>query len=331
MENDDNNLIASSIFEFKHAPLEKYPDGIGYFPVEEVIADNELFDVPEAIRSDAEKLVDANPDVRDWCTIPTDQNQFIILSQKMKSKSTSLGNMSKNNVVVWTSNDKTSVIKIANLHSRLRNNWSSIGYDPYKLEPKTLGSNFEKAVTFKPTMQHVTHAIAQKLLKKHNSDIIEYLPTWLYSVRNGFEGQPYELDDANYIVVQAAIPASFHQFSSLSTTEKKAFLEKLNLKKFYAAIKYIHYAFPSEDNLWVNTENGKVVLPDLESPDNEGLGQTAKYGKAILGQSLWKARHNIRNWYDGGHRTFETILKQHGTQNQCEEWLALYEGDDSVK
>jgi hypothetical protein len=252
---------------FKHAPREKYPAEIGYCPIEEVLTTVEP--IPDDVKKDVDVFLKENPAIIEYCRMPQDPSDLI---QHHNNQKAVPGNMSKSNITLYTSTKK-SVIKIAHVMSRIRTIASSQGLDPYQI--KYDGSTLPKIFSFEgPTLQHTTIPIAASLLEKFNPDGVQGVPTWFYHL----PGNSTELDDRNYIAVQQALPHNFKQFSLLSTEEKKDFCNNFDLEGFYGALKYIHYAFPSEENLWVDIKNYHLALPDLESPNNEGLGINAKYG-----------------------------------------------------
>ncbi len=309
---------------FQHAREQEYPEGIGYLPIKKVLEC--LPPIPPNHNENVQDFLSKNPIVKQLCQLPpiSSPYDFIHHCVEQKDHAKKLGNMSKTNIALKI---KESVIKIASSTSRIRNNISSLGYDPYVTTWVENPELIEAAALFKPTMQHITGAIGQHVLGNSNSKVIEKLPTWLYHLKD----KPKDLDDSNYLVVQEAIPATFSQFSKLQFSQKIQFIKKLDLAEFYTAIKYGQVWDPSEDNLWVNTENGKIMLPDTESPDNEGLGIKVKFNKAILGQSLHKAKHNIRNPWDGGHKIFEQIVTKYGDPEEVELWDVLYQSDNTVQ
>lgn len=313
--------------EFVHAPRTEYPADIGYMPVEKVL--EETTDMPPDMKEEADQFFKAHPEiVQEWCTIPTKDSKSKYAAMILKAHE--LGNMSTHNIALYTSNNKSVVAKIAGWDSRIRSNISSLGYDPYTFQKDRkdeVASIYEQANKFHPTMQHITYAIGQTLLQKFNekSNTVQSLPTYLFHLPE----QPTDLGDSHWVAIQKAIPTGYIQFTSLTLQEKKEFLSELDLSEFYATIKYLHYAFPSEDNLWVNTNEGKIILPDLESPNNEGLGVDAKYRKTILGQDrvgLPKVKHNI----SVGHDVFAKILQSYGMEQESKEWTKLYKEDKNV-
>ena len=268
---------------FKHKELQEYPEGLGFIPVQDVLATIEPMPAKTKEQYD-EKGV-------------TRTVELIGLPER---------DIFNNNMYI-SGND-----------ARKKNRISSMGYDPYQRNfPAYPGADYQG-----PVIHHCTIAIAQHLLKKSGSKKVVALPSWLYHLQD----RPDELSDENYLLVHAKIPAAFKAFKNLTSEEKKDFIRD-NLADFYTAIRYIHYAFPDENNLFVNPDDNTFMLPIPLSPDNEGLGKYAKYGKAILGQDCNKAKHNIRNWYDGGHRIFEDIVSKYGEYDDIKKWQECYEAD----
>ena len=231
-------------------------------------------------------------------------------------------NVSKHNYIFDIESDTApAVIKIAGIPSRISSMISSLGYDPYTIKWWTRDDLINRATNKTiPTQQHITRAATQQLLAQVKIDGITPIATYLYHL----EGRPTDCDDRNYIIVQEKL-SGFSRLASLSPENKKEALEKMNLKELYTALKYANLWNMSENNLWLN-KTFDIAYPDGEKPNNEGHGVHARWKVAILGHDLEKAKFNIRNWFDGGHRSFEKILQRY-LPERVEEWMKLYEQD----
>lgn len=277
---------------FEHRKEEQYPQGMEFIPVHDVLTTIEP--IPDDTKARFEKIVQ--------------KQRALLLNIPRKD-------------VPLTAEKET--LYISGLEARARTMVSSLGHDPYQKIPDNITADSLTG----PVIHHCTIAVSQHILKRLGLKTVKALPSWLYQIDQSCP----DLDDRNYLLVQQPIPDNFKQFAKLPEGKKKKFLREMDMDEFYTALKAIHYAFPDENNIYVNLDDHEIMMPRTLSPDNEGLGATAKYGKAILGQDLNKAKHNFRNWYDGGHRTFENVVKTYGDTEEIETWNALYSSDPTFK
>jgi hypothetical protein len=251
-------METESSLSFAHRAVETYPNGMGSLPVEEVLSALPI--IPTAIEKEATEFYTTHKEFIDAAvTFPAYENYKNARAHRTQ-KATDLGNMSNYNTTLFFPSKKA-VVKIASYDSKLRNRLASCGYDPFNPEVLTTEEKLKDAFAWEgPVIQHITIAIAQRLLEQHKTEVVEPLPTWLYHL----PGKSTDLDDDNYITIQQAIPTSFQRFDKLSMEEKKSFLQNLDLAELYKTFKYIHCAFPTTDNLWINTSTHKIMLPDTE-------------------------------------------------------------------
>jgi len=307
------------------APQETYPASMGSISCESLI--DQRSDIPDQLKQEVDKWVQNNKSLLDSILkIPhfatsADMKSYI----KKLREQTKETNLSRNNYIFDIKSSSTpAVIKIAGLPSRIASRVSSIAFDPYKVK-WWRNDGLISLVTRKtlPTQQHITRAATQHLLDELKWDDLQIMPTYLYHI----PGRPTDCDDTNYLIVQEKLEG-FFPFAELSLEEKKEALQKIDLANLYRALKYANLWDMSERNLWLNKEY-QLAYPDGEKPGNEGHGRYARWKVAILGHDLEKAKFNVRNWYDGGHRAMEGILK-HYLPERLNEWMQLYEQDTSV-
>ncbi len=314
-----------STLAMENPPKDIYPPSIGHMRLEDVKA--EL-----ALPADVEKDIDVVliQRIKDTYKFSSDSLKLCALY--------SLKEMADEDKRLWKNFDSRRIpisatkkykTWLPSLVHLVASNLSSLGYDPYTAPERSNPEVIEKAFAFEPTIQNITRGIAQRLLAKFNKDKkepVRALASWLYPLDSS---KP--LDDRYYLPIEEAIPVGYKFLPYLNEEERTDFFANFDLTGFKEAIHYISFAFPDEYHMVVNPADYSVILPDTESPNNEGLGDHKKYGKAILGtdaKDLEKAHFNIDNWYDGGRRTFETVLKKYCPQ-RIDEWNKLYEKKES--
>ncbi len=309
------------------APVQIYPEGLGAVPCDVIL--KSATDMPEPLRNEVTRWIQNNNKlVSKLLTMPT-----LTSTTMLKAFKNSLAaeikdiNLSKHNYIFDIASQQTpAVIKIAGIPSRISSRISSLGYDPHAgkwcKRDDLIYHATRKAI---PTQQHITGAATQILLNKLQSDLVLPVNTYLYHI----PGRPETCDDSNYLVVQEKL-AGYTPFASLDDALKREFLASLPLAEWYRAIKFANLWNISEDNIWVHEDMDKIAYPDGEKPNNEGYGKNARWKVAILGHDLYKAKHNIRNWYDGGHRKFEMILKKYSPE-LVDSWNDLYNNDPKVQ
>ena len=307
------------------APQQTYPESMGSISCERLI--EERSDLPEQLKKEVDQWVRKNRGLlKTVLSLP-----HFATAQEMKTHIKNVReqikdlNLSKNNYIFDIQSSTTpAVIKIAGFPSRISSRVSSLGFDPHKVKwwrnDPILSLATKKSI---PTQQHITRAATQHLLKKVDWENLQVLPTYLYHI----PGRPKTCDDTNYLIVQEKLEG-FTPFEKLSLEDKKEALVKMDLQKLYEALKYANLWDMSERNLWINKDN-VIAYPDGEKPGNEGHGNYARWKVAVLGHDLEKAKYNVRNWYDGGHRAFERILKNY-LPERIPEWMQLYEQDETV-
>ena len=309
------------------APVQIYPEGLGSLPCDVIL--KSATNMPEPLRQEITHWIQNNNNlVSKLLTIPTLSSETMLKNFK-KSLATEIKdtNLSKHNYIFDINSQQTpAVIKIAGIPSRISSRISSLGYDPHssKVQKK---DDFIYHATRKaiPTQQNITGAATQILLNQLQSTVVSPVNTYLYHI----PGRPETCDDSNYIVVQEKL-AGYIPFASLDDALKRKFLTSIPLAELYRAIKFDNLWDISEDNIWVHEDMDKIAYPDGEKPNNEGYGKDARWKVAVLGHDLNKAKYNIRNWYDGGHRKFETILKNYSPE-LVDAWNELYNNDPEVQ
>ena len=329
MSSSSSSSSSSASSAYMPALVETYPASMGFIPESEL--HSLCVSPPDEIRERVEELLRAHPHIADLCSLPK-QHAAILSRTPIPDIPPSL---STHNFVFGTDVEYTDVdteypdgevVKMAGFHNALRSSISALGYDPYSRDnPPNVVLRACSSKT--PRFQHLSTLVTMKLLERAQSATVVPVTTWAYRLPE-HPGVPC---DQNHIVVQRRLPAEYKQFSTLSTTEKRDVLGQLDLAKFYRVLKYANLWNPSEENLWVNSSRqSEIAYPDGEKPNNEGAGRNAKFPIAIFGQGLSKARFNIRNPCDGGHRVFEGILQAH-SPDKVAEWMRLYEEDTDMK
>ncbi len=318
METDpDNNNVVKYYYE--PAPCEVYPDSMGYIPLEDVLAKSDP--IPPRVEQAVTKFLSDDPEILTLCSLSTQ----IKRTAKRRPLHIKAENLSRTNYV-YDVNGANAVIKLASLQNSLKTAISALSDDPYG---RHLPSNIIEIVRDAdvPRHQQVSTLATMELLERADSSTIVPVPTWAYHI----PGQPDEFQDENYITVQEKLDPKYKQFSALPHREKHEILFNLDLAEVYRVLKYANLWNPSESNLWINTNNlSEIAYPDGEKPNNEGAGKKAFRRIAIFGQQLDKAKFNIRNEWDGGHRGFENTLKQYCPE-RAEEWMAYYLSDPEVQ
>ncbi|TET34278.1 hypothetical protein E3J61_03050 [Candidatus Dependentiae bacterium] len=311
----------------KPAQVQIYPDGLGALPCDFIL--KSATNMPEPLHQEVTRWIQShNKLVSKLLTIPN-LTSTAMLKDFKKSLAAEIKdiNLSKHNYIFDINSEKTpAVIKIAGIPSRISSRISSLGYDPHssKLRKKDdlIYHATRKAI---PTQQHIAGVATQILLKQLQSKLISPVNTYLYHIPD----RPETCDDNNYIVVQEKL-AGYVPFASLDNALKRKFLTSIPLAELYRAIKFANLWDISEDNIWVHEDMDKIAYPDGEKPNNEGYGKNARWKVAVLGHDLDKAKYNIRNWYDGGHRKFEAILKNYSPE-LVDAWNELYSNDPEVQ
>ncbi len=317
MEADDNSVVTT----YQPAARQAYPDGMGFVSEEGLLAHCEP--LPGDVKNRVEALLEKHPNILKLLSLPQ-QYAAALTKQPIPEIPSSL---SPHNYVFDTNpDDPREVLKIAGFHNALRSAISSLGYDPYnKSNPADTVARAAASKT--PRFQLLSTLATMELLERAESGTVVPVKTWAYNLTD----HPNDACDQNYIVVQRRLPKEYKQFSTLDTREKHDVLEKLELAEVWRVLKYANLWNPSEENLWVNSsKQTELAYPDGEKPNNEGAGTNAKWKISIFGQDLSKAKFNIRNEWDGGHRVFENILKAH-CPDRVAEWMAYYESDTEVK
>ena len=316
MEADSTSVVAA----YQPAPRQDYPPTMGFVPEEELLAHYEP--LPEDVGARVYALLARHPNIPKLCSLQQ-QHAAVLAKQPIPGIPSSL---SPHNYVFDTDDELNEVVKIAGFHNALRSAISSLGYDPYsKNNPADTVVNAVASKT--PRFQHMSTLATMKLLEQAKSGTVVPVKTWAYHLPDHQDN----VCDQNYMVVQKRLPKEYKQFSTLDTREKHDVLEKLELAEVWRVLKYANLWNPSEENLWVNSSNQtELAYPDGEKPNNEGAGKKAFRKIAIFGQDLEKAKFNIRNEWDGGHRVFENILKAH-CPDRVAEWMAYYDSDTEVK
>lgn len=315
MESDDNSVVVT----YK-PPLQKYPDGMGFIPEENLLADCEP--LPDDARERVGALLEKYPAIKQLCSLQ--QQHRWILQQENPNLPNSLS--SHNYVFATTEDQDGEVVKIAGFQNTLKSAISTEGADPYNRD--RANAVLLNALTSRaPRYQHMSTVATMKLLERAKSETVRPVKTWAYHLKD----HPEAVCDQNYFVVQEMLPEEYKQFSTLDVTEKPTVLKGLDLKELYRVLKYANLWNPSEENLWVNSDKqSELAYPDGEKPNNEGVGEKAFRKITIFGQDLGKAKFNIRNEWDGGHRGFENILKAH-CNDRVEEWMSYWENDEEMK
>ncbi len=308
------------------AAIQIYPKGIGSLSCDALL--EIATDIPDNLRQEVTNWLQNNKKlVSQLLTIPPLNSATMLkdLKATLHAKTKDI-NLSKRNYVFDIDSQHTpAVIKIAGIPSRMASMISSLGYDPYTTSEEKINSLIDQATrTPIPTQQHISNAATQRLLKTLHSELIAPINTYLYHLPH----RPKTCDDRNYLIVQEKL-VGYRPFASLNDALKTAFLTSIPLEELYRAIKFAQLWNISEDNIWVNEDMQAIAYPNGEKPNNEGYGKNARWKVAILGHDLDKSKYNIRNWYDGGHRKFEEILKKY-TPELVEKWNTLYNDDPEV-
>ncbi len=309
------------------APLQIYPEGLGAVPCEEIL--KTAPDMPKQLHQEVTRWIQNNNSLISKLLIIPILNSSDMLKDFKKSLSDEIKdiNLSKHNYIFDINSEiAPAVIKISGLSSRITSIISSLGHDPHHGKWRNRNDLIYQATrTTIPTQQHIAGAATQMLLDKMQSNLISPVNTYLYHI----PGRPETCDDRNYLIVQEKL-IGYRPFSSLDVALKRKFLTSIPLAELYRAIKFANLWDISEDNLWVHEDMNKVAYPDGEKPNNEGYGKNARWKVAILGHDLDKLKYNIRNWYDGGHRKFEEILKKYSPE-LIDAWNDLYNNDPVVQ
>ncbi len=308
---------------YQEAHREIYPPSMGSISCDTLIKNYSA--LPEDLKEEVDIWINNNKEMVDHIlTIPQLTTRSEWKKYNKKAQKLAHANLSNNNYIFDINSAKApAVVKISGLNSRLLSIMSSLGYDPYKTDITDYWIG--QATSMKiPTQQHISRAATQHLLKQINSSTIVPLETYLYQI----PGKPNDCDDTNFIIVQRKLN-NFSQFSQLPHNEKIEFLQNLDLRELYKALKYANLWDISETNLWVGNDNS-IAYPDGEKPNNEGFGRKARWKVAVLGHDLEKAKFNIRNWKSGGHRAFEAILHSYAPE-RVQEWMAYYENDPELQ
>ena len=313
----DDNVVTT----YQPAPVQAYPDSMGFVPEAELLTHCEP--LPEEVRDRIEALLATHPNILKLCSLQQ-QHAAVLAKQKIAKVPASL---SPHNYVFDTDPDKPAeIVKIAGFHNALLSAISTLGYDPYS-KSNPAGTVVRAVANKTPRFQHMSTLATMELLERAESGTVVPVRTWAYHLPD----HPKDVCNQNYMVVQKRLPKEYKQFSTLDTREKRNVLEKLELDEVWRVLKYANLWNPSEENLWVNSDKQtELAYPDGEKPNNEGAGKKAKWKISIFGQDLGKAKFNIRNEWDGGHRVFENILKAH-CPDRVAEWMAYYESDTEVK
>jgi hypothetical protein len=311
------------------APLQTYPAGLGSVPCEVLL--KTATEMPEALHKNVTAWVNTNRAlISSLVTVPPFRScqQFKQFNDKICNKTKDI-NLSNHNFIFDINSQETpAVIKIAGFPSRISSMVSSLGYDPYKSKWCYRNDIIHRATHRTiPTQQHISRAATQKLLNQLSlsTDFITPLGTYLYHLPD----RPESCDDRNYIIVQEKL-IGYQPVSSLDERKKRLFFRTVKLEQIYRAIKYANLWDMSEDNLWISADFDKIAYPDGEKPNNEGYGEQAQWKVAILGLDLDKLKFNIRNWYDGGHRKFEAMLRNYAPK-RVKAWNSLYINDPEVQ
>lgn len=320
---DDRSRASSSSSasnEYRPAPVETYPTSMGYISEEE-LATLCAKPLPEELRDQVEALLRAHPRIADLCSL---RKQHAARFSEPDIPSS----LSAHNFVFATTMEEeeeplsSGVVKIAGFGNALRSSISALGYDPYHMD-KPQDTAFHACASQTRRFQHLSTLVTEELLRRAASGVVVPVQTWAYHLPD----HPNTVCDQNYIVVQRRLPTKYKQFSTLSDREKRQVFNGLNLREFYRVLKFANLWNPSEENLWVNSDRQtELAYPDGEKPNNEGSGQQARFHLAIFGQSLSKARHNIRC----GHDAIKSILQKY-LPDRVAEWTSFYEHDPEVK
>lgn len=323
MEASSDSSSSSVVASYAPAARQPYPEGMGFIAEEEFAA---LCKAPSKETAEQiEALLAKHPNAKKLFSLPA-IHSHVIWGQKVEGLPE---NLSQHNSVFSCNPDdpKSPVIKIAGFYNALRSAVSSIGYDPYNTRSHLPDTALKAIASSTPRFQHMSTLATMELLRRAKSETVVPVNTWAYHL----PGTEDTVCDQNYMVVQERLPEEYKQFSTLDSREKRDVLAHLDLEELYRVLKYANLWMPSEENLWVNsTKKGELAYPDGEKPNNEGAGSKARWNIAIFGQDLGKAKHNIRNEWDGGHRIVEGILKNH-CPDRLEEWMAYYKSDGELK
>jgi hypothetical protein len=225
-------------------------------------------------------------------------------------------------------------IKFAGPINTLYDTVSTLGYDPFcekpvhKLEPEEQ-KEIEAQGRDMKHFQTLSALAYYRLIKQmnENGDVALQAPqTWFLHIPE----RPEEFTDQNYVVVQEALPESVVSFSQLSKKEQKTLVESLPLKLLYQALKTTGLWNLHKDNLLVNREDGALWVADLEKPNNEGFGNTAKNKIAVFGRgSTSDAPQKWRGNIKVGHGEVQKILQDFPVQ--LAEWNELLKEDTDLQ
>ena len=307
-------------------PQEQYPLSMGAISCNDLI--QQADQIPPKLKQALDTWVHNNQQLLNDILMIPHFTSYDTIKQYQKTINAQLpsNNLSENNYIFEIESKAIpAVVKLSGIQSRISNMISSLGYDPYRVKWWTRNDLISQATQKNiPTQQHITRAATQQLLSRLKKESVRAIPTYLYHI----PGRPTDCDDRNYIIVQEKL-SRFSSLASLSSQQKIKALKHLNLKELYEALKYANLWNLTDKNLWIDN-NYDIAYPDGEKPNNEGHGAYARWNVAILGNDLEKAKFNVRNWFDGGHRAFEKVLQRY-LPERVAEWMQLYEQDPTVK
>ena len=344
MECDSDSEFTDELTDIGFYQEEKaYPPSIGYVKLgrfygaekkgrHPMAAELEL--LPAEYVESVNKLIKGNPGLLELCKLKKHLNigDYKDEIRRRKESIEKVEGFEDNSYGYVFAVNKTLYVKIADYVHRLRNRLSSKGKDPYNtpLTPEII----EQATEKDDVIQHVTTPAFQALIKKRKSNIIQAVRTWLLPIENQSSNYPPDITDSANLIVQEKLDLQWKSFKDLTPDEKGKALEELPLDTFYADAKFVGIWTFSEEDTFYNAETKRFAFPNLQSPNNEGNGM-ADYScqvwkrKVIFGQDWQKADWNWRNPYDGGHRSFELLLKKY-CPTRVEQWRNLYKQDPDV-
>lgn len=274
--------------------------------------------IPESLAQQAKSWCNEHLDL---CEYPTS----LTMTSEVKSYVSSV-NKSRYNLALPI---PSGVVKLAGLSNILRETMSTLGKDPYSSGAiEELGGKeaiLEQAKTIR-RFQAVSAVAYYRLLHNLDSTILKFPGTFAYNI----SGKPAELDDKNYVIVQESLPPTVIALADLEEKERTEIINGLDVDGLYAVFKKAGLWNLHSKNLLIDPKNKQLWTSDLEKPNNEGYGESAKWKIAVFGKGdqsdhPWKWRHNIRT----GHEEVAKILMVN--PNKSEKWTALLKNDLDLK